>query len=241
MEAVEPNLAALNKRSVKALALCSNRRANAFTGVIRGPWEFCVYRRFKGSCHCFSGEGLCGGWLEPFDRSRRIWTGGKKMVQDLKVSWSRCYFVGYRAGAACVGSPQARGGLLRNAPLWVPPPPGSPSPKPQNPNECVFLLNGQSLKYETQIFSLRRVELLTAFLLLVFIFQMQQWGYTNLLRPCFHLSMANQKPDARVLIVFILILVCLLRTFSLFFSTMEVCLPLGIQIHFVTGEELPKA
>lgn len=49
--------------------------------------------------------------------------------------------------------------------------------------------------------------------------------------------MANRKVDALMLIMFIPILVCLLRTFSLFFSTMEVCLPLGIQTHFVKGEE----
>lgn len=61
MKAVEPELAALNKCSIKGFALCSNQRANAFNGVIREPWEFCVYRKFKGSCHCFSEEGPCGG------------------------------------------------------------------------------------------------------------------------------------------------------------------------------------
>lgn len=33
---------------------------------------------------------------------------------------------------------------------------GSPFPEPQNPNECVFLLNGHGFEYETKIFSFEK-------------------------------------------------------------------------------------
>lgn len=104
------------------------------------------------------------------ERSRKIGTGGRKMFQALNYLWSCCYFDSYCAGAACM--------VISPSLPWIVQEccgfhllSGRSFPKPQNPNECVFLLNGSSFEYETNIFGLNKVNTLMAFILLVFVFK----------------------------------------------------------------------
>lgn len=74
MKAVEPELAALNKCSIKGFALCSNQRANAFNGVIRNHGNSVFIESSKGVATVSVRRGFVeeAGLLEPFDRSRRV-------------------------------------------------------------------------------------------------------------------------------------------------------------------------
>lgn len=114
--------------------------------------------------------------LEPCDRSRRVCTGAKKMVQDLNDLWSCCYFDYHGTGAASMVSSTSLQWIVQECSTVASTSSGSPLPKPQNPNECVLLLNGHGFEYETKFFSLRRVKILMAFIFLVFIFEVLQQG-----------------------------------------------------------------
>lgn len=102
------------------------------------------------------------------------------MFRALNYLWSCCYLDSYGAGAAGVLSPPACGARSRNAPRGRHLLARCPFPKPQNPNECVFLLNGHGFNYETKISGLRRVNISMAFIFLVCIFQAWQRSQTAL-------------------------------------------------------------
>lgn len=119
--------------------------------------------------------------LEPCDRSRRVCTGAKKMVQDLNDLCSCCYFDYHGTGAACMVISTSLQWIVQECSTVASTSSGSPFPKPQNPNECVLLLNGHGFEYETKFFSLRRVKILMAFIFLVFIFEVLQQGSAILL------------------------------------------------------------